>query len=141
MKLSEKQRKFTRDAACFIEFCYGKGIELTLGEAHRTQDQALLNFYGFNVVYDNVKGLHLVKRGRTSWTLSSLHMDRLSIDFNFFKDGKLVAAEKEENFPMLKELGDYWCSLDPKNRWGGDWDMDGVYKKNSYDPWHIERRK
>lgn len=57
----------------------------------------------------------------------SLHLSRLAADFNIFKDGGIVS-----NPDTLKPLGDYWQSLDPKNRWGG-------FFKTRLDLPHFER--
>lgn len=48
--------------------------------------------------------------------MNSNHLRRLAIDLYFFRDGKLVSSPEE-----LKELGTFWESLHPKNRWGGNW--------------------
>ena len=40
---------------------------------------------------------------------------RSAIDFNFFKDGKLIYDKA-----MLAPLGAYWESLNPLNSWGGN---------------------
>ena len=121
MKLSEIQQEFTYHIACLIHYAYDvHGIRLTLGEAHRTESQGLLNYFGYKVVKGGPLGVQLVKSKKLSWTLSSLHFDRLAIDFNFFIDGKLTY-----DFDKIKPLGDYWESLHPKNRWGGD------FNKNS----------
>lgn len=117
MKLSEKQRIFTKNVALLILKSYELGIELTLGEAYRTQSQVQLNYYGFDVHFDKNQGVLIAtKRKPTSKTLNSYHPKRLAIDFNFFIDGKLTYTD-----PKLKELGDYWESLHPKNVWGGNW--------------------
>jgi hypothetical protein len=47
--------------------------------------------------------------------MNSMHLQRLAIDLNVFKDNFLI-TDKE----TLKPLGDYWQSLSPKNRWGGN---------------------
>jgi len=62
-----------------------------------------------------VLGLKLVKSRKLSKTLRSLHADRLAIDFNFFIDGELTYDHDK-----IKPLGDYWESLDPNNKWGGN---------------------
>ena len=61
-------------------------------------------------------GLKLVKSRKLSKTLRSLHADRLAIDFNFFIKGELTY-----DYDLIKPLGDYWESLDPNNKWGGNW--------------------
>lgn len=97
MKLSEQQRLFTKLIAQLIEFAYLRGFELTFGDAYRDPRLAMLNAQ---------EGKGIAK---------SLHTQRLAIDFNLFKDGSYTP--KSEDY---KELGDYWKTLHPLCRWGGD---------------------
>lgn len=99
MKLSDKQRIFTKNIAKLIHFAYEQGIELTFGEAWRTHEQQMI----------------YVQSGK-SQTMRSNHLRRLAVDFNFFKDGNLTYKWND-----VKPIGDYWESLHPDNRWGGDW--------------------
>lgn len=112
MLLSQKQRIFTKHIGMLIAFAYSIGIELTFGEAQRTRAQQFLYFFGLDI-----KDGKLVKAKKRSWTLYSLHLDRLAVDFNFFIDGKLTYTD-----PKLQQLGDYWESLHEKNEWGGNWE-------------------
>jgi len=95
--LRECQSKFVDDISYLIGFAYNQGYELTFGEAYRTPEQAALN----------------AKSG--IGIKNSLHTKRLAIDFNVFKDGKYLTKSED-----LKELGEYWKSLNIKNAWGGD---------------------
>lgn len=70
------------------------GYQITGGELYRTEDQEKL----------------YIQSGK-SHTLNSNHLRRLAIDLNCFIGGKLV---------IPRDLGEYWESLDPKNRWGGN---------------------
>ena len=97
MTLSESQRKFTFLIANLIQWVYNAGYELTFGEAWRTKEMAELYF-------QQGKGIK-----------NSLHIDRLAVDLNLFKDGKYL-----QNSEDYKPLGDYWKSLDPDAKWGGD---------------------
>ncbi|WP_179022074.1 M15 family metallopeptidase [Winogradskyella forsetii] len=121
MKLSEKQQIFTRNIGCLIQYADQLEIGLTFGEAHRTQSQILLNYFGYEVVKGGSLGIKLQKTRRLSKTLFSKHADRLAVDFNFFINGKLVY-----DFHKVKSLGDYWESLHPDNRWGGDFNKNGI---------------
>jgi hypothetical protein len=57
-----------------------------------------------------------------------LHTKRLAIDFNVFKDGKYLTKSED-----LRELGEYWKSLNPKNAWGGDFkNADGNHFSQSF---------
>ena len=121
MRLSEQQQIFSKNVAMLILFAHYYGIGLTLGEAHRTQSQILLNYFGYKIEKGGYLGIRLVKSKRLSKTLKSLHADRLAIDFNFFINEKLTYR-----FEQVKALGDYWESLHPANTWGGDFNKDGV---------------
>lgn len=125
MKLSKQQQIFTNNIGYLILFSGFYGIDLTMGEAHRTQSQILLNYFGYKVVKGGVFGIKLVKTKRLSKTLRSLHANRLAIDFNFFINGELTY-----DFDKIKPLGDYWESLHPNNVWGGDFNKDDI--KNGF---------
>ena len=114
MKLTEKQQVFTENIGKLIAFAYEKEIRLTFGEAHRTQSQGLLNFFGFIVERDG-NSIKLSKSRKLSNTLNSLHLNRLAVDFNFFINGKLTYDKSK-----LIALGEYWESLHPNNKWGGN---------------------
>ena len=94
MTLGAKQRKFTRMIADLIIWAYDNGYELTFAEAYRTPEQAALN----------------AKSGKGIST--SLHLDRLAVDFNLFKDGTYLTATDDH-----KALGEYWESIG--GSWGG----------------------
>ena len=110
MSLSKEQRAFTKDIASLIAYADMIGIELTFGHAYR----------------DLETQKRLVAKG-LSKTLNSYHLKRLAVDFNFFIDGKLTYKKED-----VKELGIFWESLNPKNRWGGFWKF--------VDTPHFERR-
>ena len=99
MTLSEKQRKFTAMIGILIRWASDRQYGLTFGHAWR----------------DTETQRRLVEQ-KLSKTMQSKHCDRLAIDFNLFIGGNYVT--KTEDY---KPLGEYWKSLDPQNRWGGDW--------------------
>ena len=99
MKLSEKQRIFTRNIAKLIVYAYQNGFELTFGDAFRTVEQ--------QEIY--------IEQGKSK-TMNSMHLQRLAVDFNFFINNKLTY--KKEDVEML---GKYWESLHEDNSWGGYW--------------------
>lgn len=115
MKLSEHQRLFTRNIAKLIVFAYQHGLELTFGEAFRTNEQQLL----------------YVQTGKSK-TMDSNHLKRLAVDFNVFVNGNLTY-----DWNTIKPLGDYWESLNPNNRWGGDWNKNDI-KDGFIDSPHFE---
>jgi len=100
MKLSEKQRLFTRYIAHFLQWCYLQGYEITLGEAWRTVEQQA----------------RYIKSGR-SQTMKSKHLDRLALDINLFVNGAYTA-----DLEAYRPLGEYWESLHPECKWGGSWE-------------------
>lgn len=95
--MSKLQETFAQDAAKLIQKVPEFGYAVTLGEAWRTPEQAQWNA-------DHGTGIS-----------HSLHIDRLAIDLNFFKDGVLV-----KDGSQLKAVGDWWKTLGPDHRWGGD---------------------
>ena len=97
MSLGDRQRRFTELVGRFILWCYDSGYELTFGECYRTPEQAALNVA-------SGKGI-----------ANSLHTKRLAIDLNLFVNG-----EYQTQTEAYKPLGDYWKTLDPETRWGGD---------------------
>lgn len=115
MKLSQRQQIFTRNIAKLIQKAEALEIGLTFGDAWRSRSQMVLNYYGYDVIKGSDKPI-LVKRRCTSKTLRSKHGLRLAVDFNFFINGKLTYDKHK-----LQCLGDYWESLHPSNRWGGNW--------------------
>src|SRR5438132_711527 len=96
MTLGEKQRLFTRLVGILIEYAYQQGYELTFGDAYRNAYQAVAN----SVSFIGIK--------------NSLHVLRLAIDFNLFKDSKYLSSSEDH-----KPLGVFWESLHPLCRWGG----------------------
>tara|TARA_R110002051_G_scaffold297564_2_gene363975 strand:+ start:32379 stop:32735 length:357 start_codon:yes stop_codon:yes gene_type:complete len=115
MKLSEKQQIFTLNVSMLICQAYSTGLKLTFGEAYRTTEQQLL----------------YVQSGK-SQTMNSNHLRRLAVDFNVFKNGILTYDWED-----IKPLGDYWESLHPANRWGGDWNKNDI-KDGFIDTPHFE---
>ena len=110
MSLRKEQSAFVNDIAKLIQYADTIGIELTFGEAYRTEYQQK----------------EYLRTGKTK-TMRSNHLRRLAIDFNFFIDGELTYDKVK-----LQRLGDYWESLNNKNRWGGNW-------KTFEDTPHFER--
>jgi hypothetical protein len=126
MKLSHHQQIFTQHLALLILNANSVGINLTLGEGYRTMEQQELYFYGKSIRVEDYH-LELISAKKRSNTMHSNHLRRLAIDFNFFIRGQLVYKH-----PLIEELGKYWESLDPLNRWGGHF-------KDFYDAPHFER--
>lgn len=110
MSLSQEQAAFLLDACKLIQYATEQGWTVTGGELFRTPEQ--------QEIY--------LKTGRSK-TMASNHLKRCAIDLNFFKDGKLVWDKTQ-----LAPIGAYWESLNPKNRWGGNF-------KSLVDVPHFER--
>lgn len=98
MTLGEQQRRFTELVGRLIEWAYDNGYELTFGEAYRTAEQAAWN----------------AEKAGTG-IVNSLHCKRLAIDLNLFRDEVYQTTTE-----AYKPLGEFWKSLDPLCRWGGD---------------------
>jgi len=114
MSLSDKQWMFLQNIAKLIQYAESIGIKLTAGEAYRTQDQQILYYYGKRLEVRN-HSPEIVDGKKRSWTMYSQHRRRLAMDFNFFVDGELTY-----DYEKIKPLGEYWESLHPDNRWGGN---------------------
>lgn len=97
MILSEKQRLFVRLQGIFINWCYENGYELTDGEALRDARIAELN------------------AASGTGIANSLHLIRLARDWNLF-----ICGEFQRDSAAYRPLGEFWKSLHPLCRWGGD---------------------
>lgn len=98
MGINKHQIEFTKNISILIQYAEYLDIKLTFGHAYR----------------DLETQKRMVKTGKSK-TLKSNHLRRLAVDFNFFINGKLTYDKFK-----LQYLGDYWESLHPKNRWGGN---------------------
>jgi hypothetical protein len=96
MTLGEKQRLFSRYVATLILKAYDMGSEVSLGEAWRTPEQAARN------------------AATGAGISNSLHMDRLAIDLNLFKNGVWLSKTEDH-----RPLGEWWEKQHPLCRWGG----------------------
>lgn len=110
MSLVAEQAEFLQDMCKLISYATDQGWVVTGGELYRTPEQ--------QEIY--------IKTGRSK-TMASNHLKRCAIDLNFFKGGKLVWDKAQ-----LAPLGAFWESLNPKNRWGGNF-------KSLVDVPHFER--
>ncbi|MFO8029778.1 MAG: M15 family metallopeptidase [Cyclonatronaceae bacterium] len=92
--LSFKQLVFPYMVAKLILFAYDNGYKVTLGEAHRTKEQAEI----------------YAKQGRG--IKNSLHRIRIAIDLNLYKNDRFLDQSDDHI-----ELGEYWEKLG--GSWGG----------------------
>jgi hypothetical protein len=111
MSLVNEQAAFLLDVSRLIQKAFQMGFKITGGELQRPIEMQQL----------------YMKTGRTK-TMNSMHLKRCAIDLNFFKDDKLTY-----DVNLIRPLGEYWESLNPKNQWGGNW-------KTFKDVPHFERR-
>lgn len=95
--LRQKQSRFARSVPLLLQYMTALGYEYTLGEAWRTQAQAAAN------------------AASGAGISNSLHIDRLAIDINLFKDG-IYLADSDSHRPF----GAFWKSLGDDYAWGGD---------------------
>jgi hypothetical protein len=114
----QQQFEFLMDTMKLLAFIISQGFVVTYGEVFRTIEQQQIYF----------------NTGRSK-TMNSRHLERMAIDLNFFLNGKVV-----NNPETLAPIGRYWMSLNPKNRWGGDWNKNGDVKDEKWhDTPHFER--
>lgn len=118
--LREKQSKFVRMIADLTIWAYDNGYELTYGEAFRSNEQAEINAMGFtgrrqlaNVLIANSFGnlASAIQDNTGNGIKNSLHMLKLAIDFNVFKNGVLAGVAQ------IAPLGEKWESMG--GTWGG----------------------
>lgn len=98
MKLYEKQSIFAQNVAKLLQFIDHQGFNATFGETYRTPEQAKINAA-------SGKGI-----------ANSLHCQRLAIDLNLLDRGGSYLTDKCQYQPF----GEYWKTLNPSNKWGGD---------------------
>ena len=110
MSLVPEQAAFLLDTCKLIAFATEQGFVVTTGEGWRSIEQQKI----------------YVETGRSK-TMNSNHGRRLAHDYNFFLDGELCYDKAK-----LAPIGAYWESLNPKNRWGGNF-------KSLVDVPHFER--
>lgn len=98
MTLREQQEIFARNVPRLIDRIFAEaGHTCTLGEVLRPEWVA--------AVY--------AKEGKG--IINSVHCLKLAIDINLFVNGNLVT-----NVEGHRVFGEFWKSLHPLNRWGGD---------------------
>jgi hypothetical protein len=97
----EKQARFTKTVAMFIQKATEMGYLFTFGEAWRPPVTAQY--------YANLK------KGISR----SLHIERLAIDLNAFYDGNYLNGSQQWHIPHLEKLGKLWESFGQGCAWGG----------------------
>lgn len=118
MSMVTVQAEFLLQACELVQWATAEGYVITGGELWRSVEQQKI----------------YVSTGRSK-TMQSSHLDRLAIDLNIFKDGKLCTREQ------IKPIGDRWEAMHPKNRWGGNWrGLVDAGKSSFVDAPHFERQ-
>lgn len=117
MSLREQQCIFLKNFAKLILWCFENGYTVTAGELLRTEEQQKI----------------YLSEGKTK-ALRSLHQDKMAGDLLLFINGIYLTDTKS-----YKPAGDYWVTLHPQNRWGGDWNKNGkIEDENFKDGNHFE---
>ena len=98
MTLQQRQSLFAWNISKLIDFINNSSHKVTFAEAWRSPEQAAL----------------YAKEGKG--IVHSLHIERLAIDLNLFDDSGKYLTEKSD----YERFGAYWESLNPYNRWGGN---------------------
>lgn len=116
MSLVQKQAEFLIHVTQLLQKSYELNFIVTGGELYRTVDQQKL----------------YIQQGRSK-TMNSKHLKRLAIDLNFFTQDENGKLELTYDKDALQPLGEFWESLHPENKWGGNW-------RSFKDTPHFERR-
>lgn len=117
MNLGQEQEAFVKDVLKLVDMAIRDGYGVRFGEVERTVEQQKL----------------YIQAGRSK-TMNSMHLKRCAIDLILILDGKVATREQ------IRPLGDYWESLDSKNRWGGNWrGLVDAGKSSFVDAPHFER--
>lgn len=96
--LGAKQELFAFLFPKLLDFAHSQGYRVRIGEVWRGDEQQKANI---------AKGSSKVGR--------SLHQDKLAVDLNLFKDSDFLETTEEH-----RPLGEFWESLHPLCRWGGE---------------------
>ena len=98
MELWQKQATFAENASALIAYIRKQGFYCTFGDAFRSVEQAAVDAH---------EGIGIK---------NSLHCQRLAVDLNLFNaQGHYLSNNND-----YKIFGDFWKTLNPANRWGGD---------------------
>lgn len=124
MTLGERQAIFTQNLAKLLIWAGEQtGYRVRLDEVKRTNTQQRLYYQGIRITGTgtNSSGMLSIKMEQSpayvkSRKMKSKHLDRLAADIILDIDGEYQTESK-----AYTKLGEYWKSLHPDNRWGGDW--------------------
>ena len=113
MKLSDQQFEFAKDCILLELWMFNQEYKFTYGEAWRPDEMQKIYY----------------EQGKSKIKERGPHGNRLARDYNIFINDKLTYSKEN-----LQSIGDFWESLDPLNRWGGNF-------KSFVDTSHFEREK
>lgn len=120
------QIAFAKDTVKLFQKVLELGLEFRYGEAWRTPFQAWANSLPaqthMEAVTVNGQTIKYPESVGGVGSLRSPHINRLAIDIILHKHGSM--SDKREDYFAL---GEYWKSLDIKNRWGDDIRKGDVY--------------
>ena len=116
----------TCDHAKLCAECYEGDMSLREKQSRFAYLVSLLIQHAYENGYELTFGDAYAKSGHC---INSYHYRRLAIDFNLFKDGEYLTDTEDHKF-----LGEFWESLDPKNRWGGRF-KDGNHYEHVPEGW------
>lgn len=119
------QIAFAKTLAKFLTFLVESGYDFKLGEAGRSDEQAIINALGFAGRMDLVGylekdprwhglALAIANNGKANGILLSLHRESLAVDISLFKDGVYLTSSDDYAF-----AGRQWEALHSLARWGG----------------------
>ena len=106
MNLVAEQFAFLMDLSKLYEYVYNtdSGMMITGGELYRTPEQQQI----------------YVNAGKSK-TMQSNHLRRLAQDLNFIQNGIVITNDDPVRAKKaIQQYGDFWESLNPLNRWGGN---------------------
>lgn len=98
MSLEQMRLAFTANVTKFLTWCEVNNYSIAIDQVKRTQAEADLN------------------AASGAGISNSLHLLGLAIDLLLYDKNGNYLTDKASYQP----LGDYWKTLDPLNRWGGD---------------------
>lgn len=107
-KLLSRQFAFSQDVSSLIAYIFAAGYTCSLGEVYRPPETAEI----------------YAKKG--TGIRNSKHCMRLAIDINIFCKDKYLTKTSEYKF-----AGDFWESLDDKNKWGGRFSDGNHFERNN----------
>lgn len=118
MTLGQEQEAFAKHFVTLLQKIWEAGYDVRIGEVQRPIEM--------QEIY--------VKTGRSK-TMDSMHLKKCAADVTILKDGVVLDRTG------YKPFGDFWESLDSKNRWGGNWrGLIASGKSTFVDVPHFERK-